>query len=60
MTSGSTNPRKIKELIKLHKAMLDCGSSHAYFFLQQAYDKKGRLGWAEMVIKIEEMIRWGK
>ena len=51
------NCRSCAELSKLHLAVLKTGSSHAWFFMQQAYDKKGLLSYGEMVAKIKAMIR---
>ena len=51
-----TLKEQVKELKKLHIAILKIGSSHAWFFLQQAYDKKGLLSYTEMVDKIKAMI----
>ena len=48
------------ELKKLHRAILKTDSSHAWFFawffMQQAYDKKRLLSYGQMVAKIKDMI----
>ncbi len=47
----------IRKLIKLHKNVLENGSSHAFFIMQQAYKSEGELGWDEGKALFDNMIK---
>ena len=50
----------IKKLVKLHKNVLENGSSHAFFIMQQAYKSEGELGWDEGKALFDNMIKVAK